>query len=113
VSDVRSRTASFFDLYGQGQVSADEINDFVDTWHASGDAEDRPLSEFLGMTRDEYAVWVMDARSLPLILAARRANEPLNDAVARYLTQMRATLDPLDSSPILSLTHWVGQRRAG
>jgi hypothetical protein len=112
VSDVRSRTASFFDLYGQGQVSADEIHTFVDTWHASGDAEDSPLSEFLGMTQDEYAVWVMDARSLPLILGARRTNEPLNDAVARYLTQMRTTANALDSSPISSLSHWVSRRTA-
>jgi hypothetical protein len=62
------------------------------------------------MTSDEYAVWVMDARSLPLILAARRAQEPLHDAVARHIAAMRAAANPDDRSAILSLSHWLERR---
>jgi hypothetical protein len=110
VSDVRNRIASFFDLYSQGDVSEDAIDDFVGAWHDSGDAEGRSLSSFLGITADEYAVWVMDARTLPLILAARRAHEPLHDAVERYLVSMRAAANPSDRSAIWSLSHWVERR---
>jgi hypothetical protein len=110
VSDVSNRTASFFDLYSQGDASEDAIDDFVGAWHDSGDAEDRPLSSFLGVTADEYAVWVMDARSLPLILAARRAHEPLHHAVGRYVVEMQAAENPSDRSAIWSLSHWVGRR---
>jgi hypothetical protein len=112
VSDIRNRTASFFDLYSRGDASEHEIDDFVGAWHNSGDRETLSLFEFLGLTEDEYAVWVMDARSLPLILASRLAREPLHEAVARYLAKMQATADPLDRSAIWSLSHWVGRRSA-
>lgn len=110
VFDIQNTTASFFDLYSRGDVSEDAIDDFVGAWHDAGEANDRSVSEFLGLTEDEYAVWVMDARSLPLILAARRQNELLHDAVARYIAKMPAAADPLDRSPIWSLSHWVGRR---
>ncbi len=110
MSEFRNKTASFFDLYSQGDVSEDAIDHFVGAWHDAGEADDRSVSEFLGLTTDEYAVWVMDARSLPLILAARRENEPLHDAVARYVARMQAASDPLDRSPIWSLSHWVSRR---
>jgi hypothetical protein len=112
VSDIRNRTDSFFDLYSRGDASEGEIDDFVGAWHEAGDRETHSLSEFLGLTEDEYAVWVMDARSLPLILAARLAKEPLHEAVARYLAKMQAAEDPLDRSAIWSLSHWVSRHSA-
>jgi hypothetical protein len=112
VSDVRSRTSSFFDLYSAGQVPEAAINDFVENWHTSGDKEVRPLSDFLGMTDDEYAVWVMDGRTLPLLRDARQAREQPAVAVTRYLDRLRAEADPLDRAAVHALSHWVA-RRAG
>jgi hypothetical protein len=60
VSETRNTTAAFFDLYERGDVPKDAIDDFVGAWHGAGDAESRPLSAFLGMTADEYVVWVME-----------------------------------------------------
>jgi hypothetical protein len=59
VSEVRNRTSSFFDLYSAGELPESAIDDHVEAWHCAGEAEDRPLSRFLGMTEDEYSVWVM------------------------------------------------------
>jgi hypothetical protein len=53
VSEVRSRTSSFFDLYIPAQVQESAIDDFIEAWHTSGDEEVRPLSHFPGMTEDE------------------------------------------------------------
>jgi len=39
---------TFASLYHQGEVSLDQIDDFVDAWHEGGTA--LPLSEFLGRT---------------------------------------------------------------
>jgi hypothetical protein len=109
VSDVRNRTGSFFDLYSQGQLSEDAIDDFVGAWHGSGDGYGVPLSEFLGLTEDEYGVWVMDARALPVIRASRSQHQPLHEAVTRYLDEMRNRTNPQDRSAIWALSHWAGQ----
>jgi hypothetical protein len=110
VSDVRNATASFFDLYARGEVSEDAIDDFVDAWHEGAGAEDVPLSAFLGMTGDEYAVWVMDARALPVILEARRTNQDLREMVRGYVAGMQAEGQTADGSVIHALSHWLARK---
>ena len=52
-----------------GLVRADEIDDFVDQWHASDSEESLP--QFLGLTDEEYALWVEKPRTLQEILQSR------------------------------------------
>lgn len=58
-----------------GNATIDEIDEYVDKWH-DGNGEES-LSEFLGMTDKEYAVWLMDASALPKIIAAHKQNSTL------------------------------------
>ena len=109
---MKSRPASFFDLYRAGQVPESSIDDYVEAWHASGDDEDRPLSAFLGLTEDECAVWVMDGRTLPMLLAARQAGETLPVAVTRYLDMLRKAASLEDRAAILARSHWVNRHAA-
>jgi hypothetical protein len=111
VSEVRSLTPCFFDRYNAGQAPESAIDDCVEAWHCSGDEEVRPLSRFLGMTDDEYAVWVMDGRTLPLLRAARLAHERLDVAVRGYLDQLRATANPVNRAAIHALSHWLQRDR--
>jgi len=69
---------TFMELYSEGHVTADEIDDFIERWHklASVPGHSIPLYEFLGMTRDEYEAWVHDASILPHILHARTNRMP-------------------------------------
>jgi hypothetical protein len=106
VSDVQHATATFFALYSDGRISADQIDDFIDAWHASGGEEQRSLAEYLGMTDDEYAVWVMSHAALPSIVAARRERRPLADVVAEYLAELRQS-NPANRPAILALSHWL------
>ena len=69
--------AKFADLCLKGEACADEIDDFVDRWHES--AADVPLHEFLGLSRDEYALWVERPDSLTFILDARKHDQPFGD----------------------------------
>jgi hypothetical protein len=89
------------------------IDDHVEAWHSSGDDEPRPLSSYLGMTDEEYAVWVMDARALPMLLAARQAGERVPAAVTRYLEVLHQSGDPLNRSAIRALSHWMKQHSPG
>lgn len=53
------------------EVAPEEIDDFIDLWHENPGAQS--LHEFLGMTRDEYALWVADSAALPAILNSRKS----------------------------------------
>jgi hypothetical protein len=77
-----SSEGTFIDLALLGEVLIDEIDDFVELWHRSDSKE--TLHEFLGMTPEEYDLWVEKPQSLPLILAAREDGLPVADAIERY-----------------------------
>jgi len=68
---------SFVDLCLGGSVRAEEIDDFVDAWHNGDSAE--PIYDFLGMSREEYGLWVEQPRLLHLILEARRRGKTIED----------------------------------
>lgn len=54
-----------------GDALITEINDYIDVWHDSED-EDMPLHQFLGMTKREYELFVMDENYLGVIITAHR-----------------------------------------
>ena len=111
MSDVETKPRTFLDLYLAGQATAGDADDFVSAWHNSGDEEQRPLTEFLGMTDDEYDVWTMDDRTLPDIAAARRPDGPTLEAlITDHVRRMRARNDPLDRTALFSLGHWLKAR---
>jgi hypothetical protein len=62
---------TFLDLVLAGDARQDDIDDFVDQCH-DGDAS-CSLAEFLGMSADEYALWVEKPAALNLILQAHAA----------------------------------------
>ena len=52
-----------------GDASIKDIDDYIDNWHQRD--SDLSLHEFLGMTRNEYHLWVEDPSCLPYIVNAR------------------------------------------
>jgi hypothetical protein len=53
---------TFRDKLIAGDVTIRDIDDFIDTWHAS--SQNCPLHEFLGLSQEEYAEWLKDSASL-------------------------------------------------
>jgi len=113
VSDVREDVSSFFTLFGLGLVDKDRIHDFVDAWHESGDDEKRTLEDYLGMTDEEYSVWLMAPNALPVILAARRDKRPIRETIVPFFESMRAAGDPEDRPAIFALGHWLRRHEPG
>jgi hypothetical protein len=113
VSDVRPKSLSFLDLYSDGKVTAEHIDDFIDAWHESDDSEQRPLSEFLGMTEDEYSVWLASHRVLPLLVAARRDGRSVAAVVQQHLADLQHAAAPADETAIYVLSHWLEKRMGG
>ena len=67
-----SDTRAFIDLCVPGEVSLSAIDDFVDQWHDGDDG--REIAALLGMTPDEYALWVERPDTLPFIVLVRQRN---------------------------------------
>ena len=110
MSNVSSIAPTFFDLYSRGDVSAGRINDFIAAWHASDDDEQRSLAAYLGLTDDEYDVWLMDTDALPQILSARRTGRGLKEVVAEYVAALQREPRPEDRSSLHALGHWLGSQ---
>jgi hypothetical protein len=112
VSNIRTHVRPFFDLYSRGEVTAEQIGDFTSQWHTAPDGEQRSLAAWLGMTQEEYDVFLMDPATLPLILAARRAGRSLVQVVADYVAQLSLADRPEDETALYALGHWLGRRAA-
>ena len=63
-------TPTFIEACLAGDRDPDDIDDYIDEWHAGGSGV--PLWAFLGMTRDEYGAWVASPSRLPDIIRAYR-----------------------------------------
>ena len=68
---------TFMEAALNGRTAWRDIDDWVDRWHEGHGA--RELSDYLGMTEDEYSLWVERPSSLRSIVAARRAGVTVTD----------------------------------
>ena len=63
---------TFIDKCVSGEIiDLDTIDDWVDAWHTDTNGEE-PLHEFLGMTWEEYGLWVCHPSVLDEIIEVRR-----------------------------------------
>jgi hypothetical protein len=50
---------TWYDKYCNGLATLDDISNYVDDWHKSGDEETRELHEYLGLTEEQYDYWLL------------------------------------------------------
>ena len=86
----RTTNSSFFELYCSGKALPEDIDDFIDLWHKGKAGEGLSLHEYLGMTWEEYSIWVQSADALPRILKARRTKLPAGKALKKYPNNLKA-----------------------
>ncbi len=84
----------FMNLLIGGNAFLDDVDDHIGAWQA--DTHEQSLAQFLGMTDEEYGLWVEEPVALRYIAKARieGGDLPLYEAVAKVLTQpiaMRAS----------------------
>jgi len=101
VSDIAHKAPTFFALYSEGQVTADQIDDYVGAWHESDDGETREPHEYFGLTWEE----LMTSRALPMILAARRAKRPLREFLEPFFQTLKARNDPNDKAALHAMSY--------
>jgi hypothetical protein len=95
-----------------GDALLEDIDNFVDAWHdAPDDSKSASLSleEFLGMSADEYRLWVEHPESLRFIAAAHRHKQPVAAILGkedRYGLAARAE----DQGEAHELLRWLIER---
>ena len=111
MSDIDVSAAPFLARYESDEANGSDIGDDIAAWHESGDGENRLLREYLGMTEDEYDVWLRDHRMPPLVVAARCGAASLYDRVADYYENPREGNRWEDRAAIHVLSYWVPRHR--
>lgn len=71
-----SESLKFLPGYIAGEYLDSEIEDFIEQWHLENPGEQ--LQDYLGFTREEWEVWVMDSSTLPHIALARQKKIPIH-----------------------------------
>jgi hypothetical protein len=69
----------FLNLCLSGEVDLEDIDDFIDVWHDSNSKEE--IYDFLGLTMNEYALYVEKPSSLPYIIMSHRFGTSIEDAL--------------------------------
>lgn len=104
----RELPMTFIDLCVHGDVLLDDIDNFVQEWHSK--STNSKLHEFLGMTQDEYSLWVADSNALAFIVTAHKRKIHINEMIREIETLPLAarTSDPIKA---LALNEWIKNRQ--
>lgn len=70
----------FVSMCANGELLLEDIDDFIDEWHESDSAEE--IYDYLGMSQQEYRLWVHDPDMLPFIVTARSQRRSIDDVLA-------------------------------
>jgi hypothetical protein len=71
---------TYMDLVIRGEALLRDIDDFIDAWHDAPEGSamaSLSLDAFLGMTAEEYRLWVEHPESLRYIAAAHKTKQPV------------------------------------
>jgi hypothetical protein len=83
-------TTSFIERCISGDAFLDEIDNYVDVWHDDSVSEDVELYEYLGMTWQEYSLWITNPNILSSIVDARRKGQSLENAPIQKIQALAA-----------------------
>jgi hypothetical protein len=103
-----SSRRSFLSLALAGEAMTDEIDDYIDQWHE--DSLGLSLHDYLGMTTEEYGLWLDSPDFLPLIIASRKLDRPLNVLANDNLQAMRLAARADDATKVKRLQAWLQHR---
>lgn len=90
----------------EGDAFLSEIDDFIDSWH-EGDSN-LSLHEFLGMTRDEYEIWLKNPDMLPFIIRARKDGKRYVDTFKEEYYQLAARAE--NAGKARELKKWLEEQ---
>ena len=73
MSRKEPKARTFIERYLAREARPEEIDDYVDVWHKT--PQGLELHEFLGMSKEEYGLWLRNPDALSEIARARKERE--------------------------------------
>lgn len=90
-------------------VLVDEIDDYIDEWH-DGDY-DVDLNEFLGMTKEEYRLWVENDSMIKYIITAHMENKSISEVIAEYYEAEKLVARAENAEEAKAIYEWLKSRK--
>ena len=101
-----SNYITFIDQCLRGAALPDQIDDYIEQWHEGQIGEGIELRELLGMSKREYAIWMRDASTINVIIAAKRQKRPIEDFTTDYYS-MPLAARASDTGDAKKVTDWL------
>ncbi|MGW5781126.1 hypothetical protein [Streptomyces sp. NPDC003863] len=98
--------ATFVDDALAGVAGIDEIDSYIDAWHDADDT-DLELHEFLGMTWDEYRLWVEKPTTLRYILSAHRHGNTVSEELIKTKSNLALAARADSADEAESVLTWL------
>ncbi|NVD69249.1 hypothetical protein HUX88_01585 [Duganella sp. BJB1802] len=90
------------------EAKPEDIDDFIELWHQNPGKQ--PLHEYLGMTRNEYALWIANAAILPTLLNIRSKHQSMDQLLAEFDHQFPTIAKSTSPSGAMALMKWLKVR---
>jgi hypothetical protein len=92
---------TYVDHVLEGSALWTDIDDYIERWHGE-EEEGASIEDVLGMSPEDYSLFVEEPRSLRFILAARESDEPVTDLLEKADDHAIAArgLDPADARKV-------------
>jgi hypothetical protein len=98
--------SNFIDDCLNGDAFLSDIDYFVDQWHQGEIKGDISLREALGMTKDEYVLWMKDPDNINFIIHARQRRIPVEAAIDEFFSLPMAARGS-SKDEINSIVKWL------
>ncbi len=89
---MSSKQPNFIDLYLRGRASAEDINDSIDAWHNGSGRQS--IYAYLGMTEEEYTLWLRDPGVLPQIARAHQELRSIREIIDSVSDDLPTSMRP-------------------
>lgn len=105
-----SETTTFVSACLRGDAIITDVDDWVEAWHDAGGSPGnirQSLADYLGLTPEEYALWVERPESLRFVLAAAHKPGMASDQVAEIAGLAAAAARADNDAEAAQVVHWL------
>lgn len=89
-------------------VLVDQIDDYIDEWH-DGDY-DVEIYEFLGMTQEEYRLWVENDSMIKYIIIAHMENKSIEEVISELYESEKLVARAKSADEAKTIHDWLKRK---
>lgn len=98
--------SNFIDDCLNGDALISDADAVIEQWHQGEFEDDISLREVLGMTKEEYVLWMKDPENINFIIHARQRGIPVQAAIEEFFSLPMAARGS-SKDEINSIVNWL------